>query len=77
MFISFLNFSQQYNPQLEIAVSADKKGMVEFWTGPKQDYTFPRRLKWEYKTDTDLYEFAKVCFKPEFQTVNSRNVNNE
>ncbi|GFO03728.1 peptidylprolyl isomerase domain and WD repeat-containing protein 1 [Plakobranchus ocellatus] len=49
----------KYNAQLELVVSADKKGMIEFWTGPKQDYTFPRCLKWEFKTDTDLYDFAK------------------
>ena len=35
--------------------------MLEYWTGPKHDYKFPKVVDWEYKTDTDLYEFAKVC----------------
>ena len=42
-------------------VSVDKVGMLEYWTGPKHDYKFPKVVDWEYKTDTDLYEFAKVC----------------
>lgn len=41
-------------------MSADKKGNLEYWTGPKGDYGFPRNLSWEYKTDTDLFEFMKV-----------------
>lgn len=41
-------------------VSADSGGMVEYWTGPKQDYKFPKNVSWQYKLDTDLYEFAKV-----------------
>ncbi|BFY99385.1 hypothetical protein BsWGS_02425 [Bradybaena similaris] len=49
----------QYNPHLELTVSADKKGNLEYWTGPKGDYSFPRNLSWEYKTDTDLFEFMK------------------
>ena len=54
------DFSPQYNPVYDVAVSADGAGMLEYWTGPKQDYKFPKNIKWEYKTDTDLYEFAKV-----------------
>ncbi|CAH1775450.1 unnamed protein product [Owenia fusiformis] len=49
----------KYNPVYEVAVSADQGGMVEYWTGPKTDYKFPKTVAWEYKTDTDLYEFAK------------------
>ena len=41
-------------------VSSDKNGMVEYWTGPKSDYVFPRNVGFESKMDTDLYEFAKV-----------------
>ncbi|KAJ8305534.1 hypothetical protein KUTeg_016079 [Tegillarca granosa] len=44
----------------EVVVSADSGGMVEYWTGPKQDYKFPKNVSWQYKLDTDLYEFAKV-----------------
>ena len=40
--------------------------MLEYWTGPKHDYKFPKVVDWEYKTDTDLYEFAKVCLPYRF-----------
>ncbi|XP_013401438.1 peptidylprolyl isomerase domain and WD repeat-containing protein 1-like isoform X2 [Lingula anatina] len=54
----------KYNPVYEVAVSADESGMVEYWTGPKSDYNFPKNVSWEYKTDTDLYEFAKCQTVP-------------
>lgn len=38
--------------------------MIEYWTGPKHDYEFPTTVQWEYKTDTDLYEFAKLKVTP-------------
>lgn len=44
----------------EAAVSVDTGGMLEYWSGPKADFAFPMKVLWEYKTDTDLYEFAKV-----------------
>jgi hypothetical protein len=50
----------QYNAVFETVVSVDMGGMVECWSGPKTDYAFPKKLMWQYKTDTDLYEFAKV-----------------
>ena len=50
----------QYNSALEVAVSVDDSGMLEYWTGPKSSYQFPENICWQYKTDTDLYEFAKV-----------------
>ncbi len=34
--------------------------MVEYWSGPAQEYGFPRAAKFQHKIDTDLYEFAKV-----------------
>jgi hypothetical protein len=34
--------------------------MIEFWSGPMDNYGFPETVAWEYKTDTDLYEFCKV-----------------
>lgn len=49
----------RYNPVYEVVVTADKSGMVEYWTGPKGGYKFPKNVLWQYKTDTDLYEFAK------------------
>ncbi|XP_005110323.1 peptidylprolyl isomerase domain and WD repeat-containing protein 1 [Aplysia californica] len=54
----------KYNPQLELVVSADSKSMIEYWTGPKHDYAFPRNVQWEYKTDTDLFDFVKHKCQP-------------
>ena len=34
--------------------------MIEYWTGPRHDYAFPKNVTFESKMDTDLYEFAKV-----------------
>uniref|UniRef100_A0A8C3ACJ9 peptidylprolyl isomerase n=1 Tax=Cyclopterus lumpus TaxID=8103 RepID=A0A8C3ACJ9_CYCLU len=47
------------NPRYRVIVSADKAGMLEYWTGLRNDFKFPKYVQWEYKTDTDLYEFAK------------------
>lgn len=33
--------------------------MLEYWTGLPSEFKFPKNVHWEYKTDTDLYEFAK------------------
>lgn len=32
---------------------------MEYWTGPKNEYKFPKSVKFESKLDTDLFEFAK------------------
>lgn len=37
----------------------DKAGILEYWTGPKSEFKFPKRVKFESKLDTDLFEFAK------------------
>lgn len=52
------------NPAYKVVVSADKYGMIEYWTGPPREYKFPKNVDWEYKTDTDLYEFAKCKAYP-------------
>lgn len=36
--------------------------MLEYWRGPKGEYSFPTNIKWKYKTETDLYEFVKVTW---------------
>ena len=36
--------------------------MVEYWSGQKNDFIFPKDVKFEYKTDTDLFEFVAVRF---------------
>ncbi len=52
--------SFQYNAHFDWAISIDEMGLVEYWSGYKGDYKFPDNVQFEYKTDTDLYEFAKV-----------------
>lgn len=47
------------NPQFRVIVSADRSGMLEYWTSLPTEFKFPKNVQWEYKTDTDLYEFAK------------------
>lgn len=49
----------QYNPVFEVAVSVDTAGILEYWSGAKQDYKFPKCAKFESKLDTDLFEFVK------------------
>ncbi|KAH8862753.1 Peptidylprolyl isomerase domain and WD repeat-containing protein 1 [Schistosoma japonicum] len=44
-----------FNPVYECALSADSDGMLECWSGPKNNYNFPQTLKWQYKSDTDFY----------------------
>lgn len=48
-----------YNPAFDVVVSADKSGMVEYWSGVKGEYKFPTNIRFTSKLDTDLYEFAK------------------
>jgi peptidylprolyl isomerase domain and WD repeat-containing protein 1 len=54
----------EFVPAYDCVVSIDEAGMVEYWTGPKYDYQFPTTVQWQYKTDTDLYEFAKCKTMP-------------
>lgn len=49
----------KYNPVFDVAVSVDKAGIVEYWTGPKQEYVFPKNVKFTSKLDTDLFDFVK------------------
>ena len=61
----------QYNPVFEAVVSVDKQGILNYWTGAKTEYQFPKSVDFESKLDTDLFEFAKqksypvsLCFSP-------------
>ncbi|XP_046970455.1 peptidylprolyl isomerase domain and WD repeat-containing protein 1 isoform X1 [Vanessa cardui] len=49
----------KYNPVFEVAVSVDKAGIIEYWTGPKHEFEFPRNVKFTSKLDTDLFDFVK------------------
>lgn len=42
-----------------MGVSVDKAGILEYWTGPKHEYKFPKNVAFESRLDTDLFEFAK------------------
>ncbi|KAH6934371.1 hypothetical protein HPB50_023740 [Hyalomma asiaticum] len=62
----------RYNAKLETVVSVDKKGILEYWTGQRADFKFPKCVRFESKLDTDLYEFVKaksyptgLCFSPD------------
>ncbi|XP_044261261.1 peptidylprolyl isomerase domain and WD repeat-containing protein 1 isoform X1 [Tribolium madens] len=62
----------KYNPKYDVAVSVDKTGILEYWTGLKQDCIFPKNVKFDSKLDTDLFEFAKnkttvtgIAFSPD------------
>lgn len=52
-------------------ISVDKQGILNYWTGAKTEFQFPRNVGFESKLDTDLFEFAKqktfpvsLCFSP-------------
>ncbi|KAK0090875.1 hypothetical protein PV325_000041 [Microctonus aethiopoides] len=49
----------KYNPVYESCISIDQAGILEYWTGPKTEYRFPKCVRFESKLDTDLFEFAK------------------
>ncbi|XP_066601838.1 peptidylprolyl isomerase domain and WD repeat-containing protein 1 isoform X2 [Prorops nasuta] len=49
----------KYNTMFDTCISVDKAGILEYWTGPKTEFKFPKYVKFESKLDTDLFEFAK------------------
>ncbi|ESN92551.1 hypothetical protein HELRODRAFT_107948 [Helobdella robusta] len=49
----------KYNAIFHTAISVDSSGMMEYWTGPRFDYSFPKNVHWKFKTETDLFEFVK------------------
>lgn len=52
----------RYNPVARVVVSVDDGGNVEYWL-PRSEMEFsqpkPPVVSWEFKSDTDLYEFRK------------------
>ncbi|KAJ3087037.1 Peptidyl-prolyl cis-trans isomerase cyp15 [Quaeritorhiza haematococci] len=57
----------RYNPVADVVVSVDAGGMLEYWV-PDPDTSFgppsPPTVDWEFKSDTDLYEFKKSKTTP-------------
>jgi peptidylprolyl isomerase domain and WD repeat-containing protein 1 len=52
----------QYSDRYDTVISADEGGFVEYWK-PVEPFGLPKDVAglWSYKTETDLYEFKKVC----------------
>ena len=48
-----------YNAKFDVAISADRGGMMEYWRGLKGDYGVAKNVAFESKMETDLYEFVK------------------
>ncbi|KAK2569577.1 Peptidylprolyl isomerase domain and WD repeat-containing protein 1 [Acropora cervicornis] len=48
----------KYNAGFDVTISADEAGIIEYWSGIKNDLGFPSNVDFEYKTDTDLFEFV-------------------
>jgi peptidylprolyl isomerase domain and WD repeat-containing protein 1 len=51
-----------YNPIYDCVVSVDTGGMIEYWQ-PSGDFQKPNNV-FEFKSQTDLYDFKKVPFFP-------------
>mgnify|MGYP001143034668 FL=1 len=50
----------KFNFVNDTVVSIDEAGLIEYWS--PVTYNMPDTIRFEYKTDTDLYEFAKVRY---------------
>jgi peptidylprolyl isomerase domain and WD repeat-containing protein 1 len=48
-----------YNSVYDAVLSVDTKAMIEYWTGPKTEYQFPKNISFSSKLDTDLFEFVQ------------------
>ncbi|KAL1921120.1 uncharacterized protein VTP21DRAFT_10836 [Calcarisporiella thermophila] len=62
----------EFNARFNTVVSADTSGMVEYWQ-PVEPFDLPKQVNFEYKSETDLYEFKKckatptsINFSPDF-----------
>ncbi|CAI6347895.1 unnamed protein product [Macrosiphum euphorbiae] len=49
----------KFNSVFDVAISADKSGIIEYWSGAKTDYRFPKCVQFDSKLDTDLFEFVR------------------
>lgn len=45
-------------------ISADESGFIEYWQ-PIEPFGLPKNIPdlWQYKSETDLYEFKKVIIR--------------
>ncbi len=49
----------KFNEIYDTCLSIDARGMVEYWS-PAEQFGLPRAITFQFKTETDLYHFAKV-----------------
>ncbi|KAH9480399.1 Peptidyl-prolyl cis-trans isomerase cyp15 [Psilocybe cubensis] len=54
-----------YSDRYDTVISADEGGFIEYWQ-PTEPYALPKNVKklWQYKSETDLYEFKKSRSTP-------------
>ncbi|KAF8903137.1 hypothetical protein CPB84DRAFT_1774958 [Gymnopilus junonius] len=54
-----------YSDRYDTVISADDGGFIEYWQ-PSEPFGLPRNVKdlWQYKSETDLYEFKKSKSTP-------------
>ncbi|KAK2707823.1 hypothetical protein QYM36_015492 [Artemia franciscana] len=51
--------AMKYNSKYEFVISFDQQGLIEYWTGTKGDFDFPKAVKFSSKLDTDLFTLVK------------------
>lgn len=51
----------QYSPVYDCVISSDEGGFIEYWR-PTEPWALPSDVRglWQYKSQTDLFEFKKV-----------------
>jgi len=59
----------KYNDLYETIVSIDSMGMIEYWSS--NNFEFPTNVEFKFKTDTDLYEFAKKKTIPQSLSISN------
>ena len=66
--IAIARSSSQYNDKFDTVVSIDSKGMIEYWIPPVETGSvvlqetlkeMHNKIEFSFKSETDLYEFAK------------------
>jgi hypothetical protein len=53
------NRQNQFNARFNTVISVDTSGMLEYWV-PEEPFDLPKNVNFEYKAETDLYDFKKV-----------------
>lgn len=48
----------RFNPKYKAVISLDSSGMTEYWT-TEDEYDHPKTVKFQFKTETSLYELLK------------------